>query len=145
MFVLTSINNQKQRKAFSISELMVYMIVVLFLVGVLFLGLPFLINQAKVITAKQEMDTIKTAVTTYQMMAINPSDSITMDDLKTGLTAEESVDGLSHQNILPEDADLNDPWGGEYLIETSTDGSGSITTSNAVSVGGLESEVTLSW
>mgnify|MGYP005963223917 CR=1 FL=1 len=76
---------------------------------------------------------------------INPSDSITMDDLKTGLTAEESVDGLSHQNILPEDADLNDPWGGEYLIETSTDGSGSITTSNAVSVGGLESEVTLSW
>lgn len=145
MFVLTSINNQKQRKAFSISELMVYMIVVLFLVGVLFLGLPFLINQAKVTTAKQEMDIIKTAVTTYQMMAINPSDSITMDDLKTGLTAEESVDGLSHQNILPEDADLNDPWGGEYLIETSTDGSGSITTSNAVSVGGLESEVTLSW
>ena len=145
MFVLTSINNQKQRKAFSISELMVYMIVVLFLVGVLFLGLPFLINQAKVTTAKQEMDTIKTAVTTYQMMAINPSYSITMDDLKTGLTAEESVDGLSHQNILPEDADLNDPWGGEYLIETSTDGSGSITTSNAVSVGGLESEVTLSW
>ena len=145
MFVLTSINNQKQRKAFSISELMVYMIVVLFLVGVLFLGLPFLINQAKVTTAKQEMDTIKTAVTTYQMMAINPSDSITMDDLKTGLTAEESVDGLSHKNILPEDADLNDPWGGEYLIETSTDGSGSITTSNAVSVGGLESEVTLSW
>lgn len=145
MFVLTSINNQKQRKAFSISELMVYMIVVLFLVGVLFLGLPFLINQAKVTTAKQEMNTIKTAVTTYQMMAINPSDSITMDDLKTGLTAEESVDGLSHQNILPEDADLNDPWGGEYLIETSTDGSGSITTSNAVSVGGLESEVTLSW
>lgn len=145
MFVLTSINNQKQRKAFSISELMVYMIVVLFLVGVLFLGLPFLINQAKVTTAKQEMDTIKTAVTTYQMMAINPSDSITMDDLKTGLTAEESIDGLSHQNILPEDADLNDPWGGEYLIETSTDGSGSITTSNAVSVGGLESEVTLSW
>ena len=145
MFVLTSINNQKQRKAFSISELMVYMIVVLFLVGVLFLGLPFLINQAKVTTAKQEMDTIKTAVTTYQMMAINPNDSITMDDLKTGLTAEESVDGLSHQNILPEDADLNDPWGGEYLIETSTDGSGSITTSNAVSVGGLESEVTLSW
>lgn len=145
MFILTSINNQKQRKAFSISELMVYMIVVLFLVGVLFLGLPFLINQAKVTTAKQEMDTIKTAVTTYQMMAINPSDSITMDDLKTGLTAEESVDGLSHQNILPEDADLNDPWGGEYLIETSTDGSGSITTSNAVSVGGLESEVTLSW
>ena len=145
MFVLTSINNQKQRKAFSISELMVYMIVVLFLVGVLFLGLPFLINQAKVTTAKQEMDTIKTAVTTYQMMAINPSDSITMDDLKTGLTAEESVDGLSHQNILPEDADLNDPWGGEYLIETSTDGSGSITTSNAVSVRGLESEVTLSW
>lgn len=145
MFVLTSINNQKQRKAFSISELMVYMTVVLFLVGVLFLGLPFLINQAKVTTAKQEMDTIKTAVTTYQMMAINPSDSITMDDLKTGLTAEESVDGLSHQNILPEDADLNDPWGGEYLIETSTDGSGSITTSNAVSVGGLESEVTLSW
>lgn len=145
MFVLTSINNQKQRKAFSISELMVYMIVVLFLVGVLFLGLPFLINQAKVTTAKQEMDTIKTAVTTYQMMAINPSDSITMDDLKTGLTAEESVDGLSHQNILPEDADLNDPWGGEYLIETSTDGSGSITTSNAISVGGLESEVTLSW
>ena len=145
MFVLTSINNQKQRKAFSISELMVYMIVVLFLVGVLFLGLPFLINQAKVTTAKQEMDTIKTAVTTYQMMAINPSDSITMDDLKTGLTAEESVDGLSHQDILPEDADLNDPWGGEYLIETSTDGSGSITTSNAVSVGGLESEVTLSW
>ena len=113
MFVLTSINNQKQRKAFSISELMVYMIVVLFLVGLLFLGLPFLINQAKVTTAKQEMDTIKTAVTTYQMMAINPSDSITMDDLKTGLTAEESVDGLSHQNILPEDADLNDPWGGE--------------------------------
>lgn len=139
------INTKKQRKAFSIAELMFYMIIVLTLVGVLFFGLPFLINQAKVTVAKQEMDTIKTAVTTYQMMSVNASDSITMEDLKEGITAEDSIDGIAHENILPEDADLRDPWGGEYVIETGTDGSGSITTSNAVSIGGLDSEVTLSW
>ena len=61
--------NLRQRSAFSIMELIIYMVVVLFLVGVLFFGLPFLINQAKVTTAKQEMDTLKTAVTSYQMMS----------------------------------------------------------------------------
>lgn len=135
----------KQRKAFSIMELIIYMVVVLFLVGVLFFGLPFLINQAKVTTAKQEMDTLKTAVTTYQMLSASPTDSITAEDLQTGLEAEDSIDGIAHTNILPEDADLSDPWGGEYQITTNSDGSGSISTSNAVSVGGLDSEVTISW
>ena len=137
--------NLRQRSAYSIMELIIYMVVVLFLVGVLFFGLPFLINQAKVTTAKQEMDTLKTAVTSYQMMSASPTDGITAEDLKAGLEAEDSIDGMAHTNILPEDADLNDPWGGEYVIETNSDGSGSISTSNAVSVGGLDSEVTISW
>ena len=144
-YKLGAITNKTQRKAFSIMELMVYMVVVLFLIGVLFFGLPFLINQARVTTAKQEMDTLKTAVTAYQMLCVNPGESITAEDLKTGLTAEESLDGIAHENILLEDADLKDPWGGDYVIETSPDGSGSISTSNAVSIGGLDSEVVISW
>ena len=144
-YKLGAITNETQRKAFSIMELIVYMVVVLFLIGVLFFGLPFLINQARVTTAKQEMDTLKTAVTAYQMLCVNPGENITAEDLKTGLTAEESLDGIAHENILPEDADLKDPWGGDYVIETSPDGSGSISTSNAVSIGGLDSEVVISW
>lgn len=144
-YKLGAITNKTQRKAFSIMELIVYMVVVLFLIGVLFFGLPFLINQARVTTAKQEMDTLKTAVTAYQMLCTNPGESITAEDLKTGLIAEESLDGIAHENILPEDADLKDPWGGDYVIETSPDGSGSISTSNAVSIGGLDSEVVISW
>lgn len=144
-YKLGAITNKTQRKAFSIMELIVYMVVVLFLIGVLFFGLPFLINQARVTTAKQEMDTLKTAVTAYQMLYVNPGENITAEDLKTGLTAEESLDGIAHENILPEDADLKDPWGGDYVIETSPDGSGSISTSNAVSIGGLDSEVVISW
>lgn len=144
-YKLGAITNKTQRKAFSIMELIVYMVVVLFFIGVLFFGLPFLINQARVTTAKQEMDTLKTAVTAYQMLCVNPGENITAEDLKTGLTAEESLDGIAHENILPEDADLKDPWGGDYVIETSPDGSGSISTSNAVSIGGLDSEVVISW
>lgn len=144
-YKLGAITNKTQRKAFSIMELIVYMVVVLFLIGVLFFGLPFLINQARVTTAKQEMDTLKTAVTAYQMLCVNPGENITAEDLKTGLTAEESLDGIAHENILPEDTDLKDPWGGDYVIETSPDGSGSISTSNAVSIGGLDSEVVISW
>lgn len=144
-YKLGAITNKTQRKAFSIMELIVYMVVVLFLIGVLFFGLPFLINQARVTTAKQEMDTLKTAVTAYQMLCVNPGENITAEDLKTGLTAEEPLDGIAHENILPEDADLKDPWGGDYVIETSPDGSGSISTSNAVSIGGLDSEVVISW
>lgn len=144
-YKLGAITNKTQRKAFSIMELIVYMVVVLFLIGVLFFGLPFLINQARVTTAKQEMDTLKTAVTAYQMLCVNPGENITAEDLKTGLTAEKSLDGIAHENILPEDADLKDPWGGDYVIETSPDGSGSISTSNAVSIGGLDSEVVISW
>ena len=144
-YKLGAITNKTQRKAFSIMELIVYMVVVLFLIGVLFFVLPFLINQARVTTANQEMDTLKTAVTAYQMLCVNPGENITAEDLKTGLTAEESLDGIAHENILPEDADLKDPWGGDYVIETSPDGSGSISTSNAVSIGGLDSEVVISW
>lgn len=144
-YKLGAITNKTQRKAFSIMELIVYMVVVLFLIGVLFFGLPFLINQARVTTAKQEMDTLKTAVTAYQMLCTNPGESITAEDLKTGLTADESLDGVAHENILSEDADLKDPWGGDYIIETNSDGSGSISTSKAVSVGGLDSEVMISW
>ena len=97
-YKLGAITNKKQRKAFSIMELIVYMVVVLFLIGVLFFGLPFLINQARVTTAKQEMDTLKTAVTAYQMLCTNPSESITAEDLKTGLTAEESLDGIDRKS-----------------------------------------------
>ena len=68
------------------------------------------------------MDTLKTAVTSYQMMSASPTDGITAEDLKAGLEAEDSIDGMAHTNILPEDADLNDPWGGEYVIETNSDG-----------------------
>lgn len=78
------------------------------------------------------------------MLCVNPGENITAEDLKTGLTAEESLDGIAHENILPEDADLKDPWGGDYVIEASPDGS-SISTSNAVSIGGLDSEVVISW
>lgn len=90
-YKLGAITNKTQRKAFSIMELIVYMVVVLFLIGVLFFGLPFLINQARVTTAKQEMDTLKTAVTAYQMLCVNPGENITAEDLKTGLTAAKTA------------------------------------------------------
>ena len=98
----------------------------------------FLINQARVTTAKQEMDTLKTAVTAYQMLCVNPGGR-----KPKGRTCPADI--VAHENILPEDADLKDPWGGDYVIETSPDGSGSISTSNAVSIGGLDSEVVISW
>ena len=118
-YKLGAITNKTQRKAFSIMELIVYMVVVLFLIGVLFFGLPFLINQARVTTAKQEMDTLKTAVTAYQMLCVNPGENITAEDLKTGLTAAKTAtQAQAYSDIVSEKIKLEGTDAEEVTTKT---------------------------
>ena len=118
-YKLGAITNKTQRKPFSIMELIVYMVVVLFLIGVLFFGLPFLINQARVTTAKQEMDTLKTAVTAYQMLCVNPGENITAEDLKTGLTAAKTAtQAQAYSDIVSEKIKLEGTDAEEVTTKT---------------------------
>ena len=50
-------------------------------------------NNANRAQAKEDLSTLKTAVITYQGLSKTPGADITMDDLTTGLTAAESIDG----------------------------------------------------
>ena len=91
--------------------------------------------------ALEDLRTIKQAVISYQGLSKVTPSSITMEDLQEGLSATESLDGTTHEALLKEAK--TDPWGGEYVITIDASGAGTISTSAAVSGGGLDNEITI--
>lgn len=130
-----------KRKASLLLDIVLGIVLMMIIYYIATVAYPEYRNNANRAQAKEDLSTLKTAVISYQGMQKEPSSINSIDVLLEGLDADESIDGTDHKAVLTENK--LDPWGGEYEIDIDSDGSGTISTSNAVSVGGLSDEITI--
>lgn len=119
----------KKRKASLLLDIVLGVVLMMIIYYVATVAYPEYRNNANRAQAKEDLSTLKTAVITYQGLSKTPGADITMDDLTTGLTAAESIDGTDHSPVL-EESKL-DPWGGEYNFDIDANGAGTISTTGA--------------
>lgn len=118
MTKLTSKFAKKKRKGFSFMEILVALI----LIVSLSVGAFFMFNEAqqtrKLAQMNNDMDAITTGCLTYESLNVNSELPASLADLATGLTTNDSVDGLEHKNIVRStkaaDGNFVDPWGQAY-------------------------------
>lgn len=118
MTKLTSKFANKKRKGFSFMEILVALI----LIVSLSVGAFFMFNEAqqtrKLAQMNNDMDAITTGCLTYESLNVNSELPASLADLATGLTTNDSVDGLEHKNIVRStkaaDGNFVDPWGQAY-------------------------------
>lgn len=118
MTKLTSKFASKKRKGFSFMEILVALI----LIVSLSVGAFFMFNEAqqtrKLAQMNNDMDAITTGCLTYESLNVNSELPASLADLATGLTTNDSVDGLEHKNIIRStkaaDGNFVDPWGQAY-------------------------------
>lgn len=118
MTKLTSKFANKKRKGFSFMEILVALI----LIVSLSVGTFFMFNEAqqtrKLAQMNNDMDAITTGCLTYESLNVNSELPASLADLATGLTTNDSVDGLEHKNIVRStkaaDGNFVDPWGQAY-------------------------------
>ena len=89
-----------------------------------------LVNLARIMSCKWEMNQIRNACMMYQSLRVDNSFPANLGDLCADdcIAATDSIDGMSHGNFLQikpgwDTSQLLDPWGNAYTITTSgTDG-----------------------
>ena len=136
-----SLQQIKKRKASLLLDIVIGIVLMMIIYYVATVAYPEYRNNANRSQAYEDLRTIKQAVISYQGLSKATPSDITMDDLTTGLTADQSLDGTEHSALLKEKK--LDPWGGEYQITIGADGSGTISTSAAASAGGLSGEISI--
>lgn len=134
-------NNIKKRQGSLLLDIVIGIVLMMIIYYVATVSYPEYRNNANRSQALEDLRTIKQAVISYQGLSKTTPSNITMEDLQTGLTANESIDGTTHEALLKESK--TDPWGGDYVITIDASGSGTISTSAAVSGGGLDNEISI--
>lgn len=134
-------NNILKRKGSLLLDIIIGIVLMMIIYYVATVSYPEYRNNANRSQALEDLRTIKQAVISYQGLSKVTPSSITMEDLQEGLSATESLDGTTHEALLKEAK--TDPWGGEYVITIDASGAGTISTSAAVSGGGLDKEITI--
>lgn len=115
----------RKHKGFSLAEILVSCAIIIALSGASF----FMYSQAqhtrRMAQMHQDMENIAMACTTYESLAITgtlPASITAATDLD--LTADQSVDGVAHSDMLRSTKNGNDPlknpWNGDYTITPAT-------------------------
>ena len=129
-------NNILKRKGSLLLDIIIGIVLMMIIYYVATVSYPEYRNNANRSQALEDLRTIKQAVISYQGLS-----KVTPSNLQEGLSATESLDGTTHEALLKEAK--TDPWGGEYVITIDASGAGTISTSAAVSGGGLDNEITI--
>lgn len=137
----TKKEDMRKRKGSLLLDIVIGIVLMMIIYYVATIAYPEYRNNANRSQAYEDLRTIKQAVITYQGLSKTTPTNITMQDLQTGLTADESLDGTDHDAVLKENK--LDPWGGEYQIQIDASGAGTISTSAAASGGGLSGEISI--
>lgn len=129
---------------YSIPQLLLYIAAATFLLLLFTYGVSGVIRTVKVYVARFDEMMLQSAAATYQVYNSNNEIPSSSSDLVTGYGADEATDGMEHKNLIWA-FNLNDPWGGEYSFTDNGDGTITISTTKAVSNGGLSDEITRSY
>lgn len=112
-----------KRRGFSLPEILVACAIIIALSSAAFFGFNKAQHTRKMAQMQSEMEAIATACLTYEALASSSMPPADLGTLITGLTATDSIDGCSHENLLTwtrsnTSADgLTNPWGNAYTYD----------------------------
>lgn len=113
-------NLKKSRKGFTLVELVIVIIVMSVLAGIFFAMGSDTPDTARISLMRTNMSSIRTALLSYSAMKKDGQLPTTLDELITGISKEDSIDGKEHKNLISgagEDFSLEDPWGEPYVYD----------------------------
>lgn len=115
---IQEIRASKKRKGFSFMEILVALIMIVSLSVGAFFTYSDAQHTRKMAQMNNDIDAIITGVLVYEALSMDSTIPATLADLRTGLTAAESVDGLAHSNLVTSTKETGgvylDPWGRSY-------------------------------
>ena len=118
----------KRRKGFSLPEILVACAIIIALSSAAFFGFNQAQHTRKMAQMNSDMEAIATACLAYEALSMNSTAPATLEALATGLTAENSIDGVAHNNFLTSSKanqgdgaslSVQDPWGNAYVYSQS--------------------------
>lgn len=116
----------RRKGAFFSIETAFYFIVIAIIAAVV-IGIFNYLNDARVSTAEQELDQLRSAVLEYKAYRVDQSMPANLSDLlkSDAITAQYSIDNRQHGPFLNttnnrwSTAGIKDPWGNDYKIDGS--------------------------
>lgn len=124
MYSIKALKN-KRRKGFTLIEIMIACAIII----ALSVGAFFYYSQTqqsrKMAQMRQDMEAICTASLAYEAMSLDSTPPASVQDLITGLSAAQSIDGVAHKFLTQTQGSTTstdkilDPWGTEYVYDQS--------------------------
>lgn len=115
---LTERVNKKRRKGFSAIEFIAVLSAIIILAAGVFFAVRYLSHTTKMAKMHNEMEAISAACLTYEAYNINGLPPTSLEELQAGLSADESIDGIEHSELISStrgnDGEILDPWGTAY-------------------------------
>lgn len=112
-----------KRKGFTLMEILVACAIIIALSVGAFFFYQSAQQTRKMAQMNQDMEAIANAALSYESMSLDSTPPDSVGALITGLTADESVDGASHQFLtqvkgnVTSSNDVLDPWGEAYVYD----------------------------
>lgn len=112
---------KNRKKGFSMVEMGMVIALIIIIGTFLFVKGGEIQQSRKLAQVSNDMDAIATGVLIYESFHINSQLPTDLNTLATGLSADESIDGMKHENIVSsskvttsDSGAFVDPWGTAY-------------------------------
>lgn len=109
---------KNRKKGFNMMEILACVAIIVMVSTTAFFVYEKAIHTSRIAQMHSDMEAISTGCLTYETLNINSQLPTSLADLATGLEANESIDGLKHDNIVRSskaaDGNFVDPWGKAY-------------------------------
>lgn len=138
-----------KRWGYSIPELAMYAIGVLFLMAAAYLSWPSIRDFLRSTSQSMELRNMQTAATTYTSLRLDGNPPTSAKDLIDGLDAKDSVDGIAHDAFMTaksgrwKDGNYTDAWGEDFTFGKELDGQNYITSNGPDKQYGTDDDITV--
>lgn len=114
-----SMENRKKRNGFSLPEILVACAIIVSLSVAAFFGYNQAQQTRKMAQMNNDMEALANGCLAYEALNMESLPPASLEELSTGLTAEQSVDNCEHTDFVTstkaEDGTFLDPWGVAYV------------------------------
>lgn len=113
--------SSKKRNGFTLVELVMVLGVIIALGAIALFSYAQVQHMSRMAQMTSDMEAIANGCLAYQALSVTSTPPDTLADLVTGLTADESLDGIAHTDFVTStkapDGNYLDPWGNVYTYD----------------------------